>query len=109
VAAAARSVELVGLESGGTVLMDEHMFVLWADGGAGRFPVESTTSRGVAQSGSAPGWGPGGRRFESCLPDYVSKAAETRKAKRRLAKSCSQRLAVVVIATPPTTVTWSPA
>ncbi len=26
-------------------------------------------SRGVAQSGSAPGWGPGGRRFKSCLPD----------------------------------------
>ena len=25
--------------------------------------------RGVAQSGSAPGWGPGGRRFKSCLPD----------------------------------------
>jgi hypothetical protein len=23
----------------------------------------------VAQSGSAPGWGPGGRRFKSCLPD----------------------------------------
>jgi hypothetical protein len=33
------------------------------------FPVESTMSRGVAQSGSAPGWGPGGRRFKSCLPD----------------------------------------
>ena len=25
--------------------------------------------RGVVQSGSAPGWGPGGRRFKSCLPD----------------------------------------
>ena len=25
--------------------------------------------RGVAQAGSAPGLGPGGRRFESCLPD----------------------------------------
>ncbi len=23
----------------------------------------------MAQSGSAPGWGPGGRRFKSCLPD----------------------------------------
>ena len=30
--------------------------------------------RGVAQSGSAPGWGPGGRRFKSCLPDYESPA-----------------------------------
>ncbi len=28
--------------------------------------------RGVAQSGSAPGWGPGGRRFKSCLPDVES-------------------------------------
>ncbi len=28
--------------------------------------------RGVAQSGSAPGWGPGGRRFKSCLPDYTN-------------------------------------
>ena len=27
--------------------------------------------RGVAQSGSAPGLGPGGRRFESCRPDRV--------------------------------------
>src|SRR5581483_2111272 len=31
--------------------------------------VESSQPRGVAQSGSAPGWGPGGRRFKSCLPD----------------------------------------
>ena len=27
------------------------------------------SNRGVAQSGSAPGLGPGGRRFESCHPD----------------------------------------
>ena len=26
--------------------------------------------RGVAQPGSAPGLGPGGRRFESCRPDF---------------------------------------
>ena len=26
--------------------------------------------REVAQAGSAPGLGPGGRRFESCLPDF---------------------------------------
>ncbi len=32
-------------------------------------PVIIGESRGVAQSGSAPGWGPGGRRFKSCLPD----------------------------------------
>src|SRR5579859_1640502 len=29
----------------------------------------SRSSRGVAQSGSAPGLGPGCRRFESCRPD----------------------------------------
>ena len=28
-----------------------------------------TRERGVAQSGSAPGWGPGGRRFKSSRPD----------------------------------------
>ena len=27
--------------------------------------------REVAQAGSAPGLGPGGRRFESCLPDFL--------------------------------------
>ncbi len=27
--------------------------------------------RGVAQSGSAPGWGPGGRWFESSRPDHT--------------------------------------
>ena len=37
-----------------------------------RLSVESTRPRGVAQSGSAPGWGPGGRRFKSCLPDEKS-------------------------------------
>ena len=26
--------------------------------------------RGIAQSGSAPGLGPGGRKFESCCPDH---------------------------------------
>jgi hypothetical protein len=33
-----------------------------------RFGVK-TEVREVAQAGSAPGLGPGGRRFESCLPD----------------------------------------
>src|SRR4051794_22117653 len=30
--------------------------------------------RGVAQSGSALGWGPSGRRFKSCLPDFGSES-----------------------------------
>ena len=33
--------------------------------------------RGVAQSGSAPGLGPGGRRFESSLPDHVFNDLQT--------------------------------
>ena len=28
--------------------------------------------RGVAQPGSAPGLGPGGRKFESCRPDQLT-------------------------------------
>jgi hypothetical protein len=35
----------------------------------------SASIRGVAQSGSAPGSGPGGRRFESSRPDHSSKRA----------------------------------
>ncbi len=31
---------------------------------------ETKTGRGVAQPGSAPEWGSGGRRFESGRPDY---------------------------------------
>ena len=47
----------------------EHMFSYGADGACIALTVESRKPRGVAQSGSAPGWGPGGRRFKSCLPD----------------------------------------
>ena len=32
--------------------------------------VSSASDRGVAQSGSAPHWGCGGRRFKSCRPDH---------------------------------------
>ena len=35
----------------------------------------SGTAREVAQAGSAPGLGPGGRRFESCLPDEIHQKA----------------------------------
>ncbi len=34
---------------------------------------QKTVHREVAQSGSASGLGPEGRRFESCLPDHLSK------------------------------------
>ena len=40
----------------------------WA--GAKRVPSRITHSRGIAQSGSASGLGPEGRRFESCCPDH---------------------------------------
>ena len=34
----------------------------------------SLTWRGVAQSGSASGLGPEGRKFESCRPDHASES-----------------------------------
>ena len=34
---------------------------------------QKTPQREVEQSGSAPGLGPGGRRFESCRPDTNAK------------------------------------
>ena len=33
------------------------------------FDTKAEMNRSIAQPGSAPGLGPGGRRFESCLPD----------------------------------------
>jgi hypothetical protein len=54
----------------------EHMFAIAGDTSLAACLVVQRRSRridrrprGVAQSGSAPGWGPGGRRFKSCLPD----------------------------------------
>ena len=38
----------------------------------------SPSDREVAQLGRAPGLGPGGRRFESCLPDCQGKNIKTR-------------------------------
>jgi hypothetical protein len=44
--------------------------------------AECKTQRGVAQSGSALGWGPSGRRFKSCLPDRTPAPAWPRKGPR---------------------------
>src|SRR5258706_6582290 len=49
-------------------------------GSLGYFPAprsdgEGALFRGVAQPGRAPGSGPGGRRFESCLPDQPKAAS----------------------------------
>ena len=42
---------------------------------AGSIPANPTILyRGVAQSGSASGLGPEGRRFESCLPDHFAES-----------------------------------
>jgi acetolactate synthase I/II/III large subunit len=41
-------------------------------------PPQSFRCRGVAQLGSAPGLGPGGRRFESSLPDHQEQSKPTR-------------------------------
>ena len=38
--------------------------------------------REVAQAGSAPGLGPGGRRFESCLPDRLGSIKDQEARKR---------------------------
>ena len=40
-----------------------------------RLIVDAGTNRGVAQSGRAPAWGVGGRRFESDHPDQKKKKA----------------------------------
>ena len=40
-------------------------------GSSGMIQVRSQTRRDVAQSGSALGWGPSGRRFKSGRPDYL--------------------------------------
>ena len=37
------------------------------------FLLQSFLFREVAQFGRAPGLGPGGRRFESCLPDFLQR------------------------------------
>ena len=36
-----------------------------------RLSTDAGTTRGVAQSGRAPAWGVGGRRFESDHPDQI--------------------------------------
>ncbi len=38
---------------------------------AAAYPIESVSFRGVAQPGSAPQWGCGGRRFKSSRPDQL--------------------------------------
>ena len=42
---------------------------MWPEGGG--LPQYLSMRRGVAQSGSAPQWGCGGRRFKSSHPDQT--------------------------------------
>lgn len=48
----------------------------------GEFPFveyeNSTSHPDIAQLGSAPGLGPGGRRFKSCYPDHGSVAKQVK-------------------------------
>ncbi len=51
-----------------------HRKVAWLRGSIGRSGLESVRqkSRGVAQPGSAPALGAGGRRFKSSRPDQLT-------------------------------------
>ncbi len=55
-----------------------------ARGSAGARVLDFRTCRGVAQSGSAPVWGTGGRRFKSGRPDHISR---TKPASGRFSRS----------------------
>ena len=60
-------------------------------------------SRGVAQSGSALGWGPSGRRFKSCRPDQFSTQTNFRSGISSEATThgvCLHPLIVISIKTP---------
>ena len=48
-------------------------------------PTCKSVDRGVAQPGRAPGSGPGGRRFESSLPDHSLSSTETYSYRERSA------------------------
>ena len=54
--------------------------------------------RGVAQPGSAPGLGPGGRRFESCRPDKVEPSGERKTLNAAIAQLVEHDLAKVGVA-----------
>src|SRR5262245_7463220 len=54
--------------------------------------------RGVAQSGSALGWGPSGRRFKSCLPDSSSPPRRPyRRAQIRRVSEVTSRYCLVFV------------
>ena len=57
---------------------------------AARLGVIIAGPRGVAQSGSAPGWGPGGRRFKSCLPDSGTACNRVHEAANCLQTDCKE-------------------
>ena len=52
-------------------------------------PFAGNTFRGVAQPGRAPGSGPGGRRFKSCLPDQISRRKYVRIPERESRSACA--------------------
>ena len=56
----------MGIGSRSSVGSEQRSSKPWVTGSS---PVESANKRSVAQSGSASGLGPEGRKFESCRPD----------------------------------------
>ena len=76
------------IDAGSRIIGRERLFTrdpVWEPGRAGpvhRPEIRSRGPRGVAQPGSAPGWGPGGRRFKSSRPD--SRSAWLPRRRRRV-------------------------
>ena len=58
--------KIVGIRS--SVGIEQRSSKPWVTGSS---PVECANERSVAQPGSAPALGAGGRRFKSCCPDHL--------------------------------------
>ena len=52
---------------------ESHPVRLWSNSCSSALVRQTTRLRAVAQLGSAPYWGCGGRRFKSCQPDFQSR------------------------------------
>ena len=55
----------VSVKNNGFLLSHPNFFLIFKS-----FSLGYQSVRGMAQPGSAPGLGPGGRKFESCCPDH---------------------------------------
>ena len=57
--------------------------------------------RGVAQPGSAPAWGAGGRRFKSCRPDQMVVSISMARLKFAITAACLLLATVAAFAESP--------